>query len=890
MVIVAVLAMLTAGIHQTATIRVAAVVDSHWRGAYDILVRPGGARLDLEQTNGLVEPNFVGFAGGGGISLDGLAAIRSVDGVDLAAPVGFIGYIRDVAASVVIEVDRLPEKPTLYRVSLTTTTTDGLASQLVQREVGEIVLGPAVGSDPTVNWTTDLGDVSANQDADGTWIIDVVTKRGLPGLAIPILAVDPVAEKQLLPDAPDFLDPLAAIGTSRRTAGTFDTDSVDPDWRTAFGQLRSIQSPGWQFGSDRELPVIPLIVSDRQAAALRTDLSVDQEGHSLDDYPTGGLDVVREATGAEAAFVGAASVDTGATLAPLRNPSQCVLWPNSTRTCAVNSFFASSSLDGRLVVRPTYAARAASGPDSSAPAYTISRVGIVAPDGDPTVPDFRPADTAATGAFAAYRQLKSVPLAVSRTPFSPHANIREPFVLAPVGTFDATTVKVPADPVDYVPLGAYDPSDTTLIADAAGSPTVAQAMTYPLLPNGLVTTPPLAITDLAGAVTLRGDSPIDAVRVRVAGVTDFGEVSKSKIESVATGITRLGFDVDIVAGSSPQAVDLYVPGYHVEQTPAADLGWVRQHWTTIGAADRVTQGFDSSDLALLSMSIGAAAVWAVALAGLRLERRTREAAILATIGWSRRELTRWFTGEALVGALAIGALGLVGYLLAAGSPEALIAAIGMGVLWFLAGLVAAVVTIRHGSRSILAGTVVRGRLRSAVPVRGPLSYAARAAVARASWVTAIAFGLGAASAAIAVGASIVAGLSARIGPTLLASAAGAAAAAYQPLMLVAMGTGSLAFVVAALRLDRRRRAPEALVLSISGWSPAEIHRMFRTGLMLIAAIAAVIGSVLAWGLAVPFGIELAWEPTLLAAMLALSAVVWGAFVTRGVVARPGDLS
>jgi hypothetical protein len=87
-VLIALLAATSAGIHQTATIRVAALVDEHWRGAYDILVRPAGTRLDLEQTNGLVEPNFVGFAGTGGISLDQLAAIRSIREVALAAPIG----------------------------------------------------------------------------------------------------------------------------------------------------------------------------------------------------------------------------------------------------------------------------------------------------------------------------------------------------------------------------------------------------------------------------------------------------------------------------------------------------------------------------------------------------------------------------------------------------------------------------------------------------------------------------------------------------------------------------------------------------------------------------------------------------------------------------------
>ena len=44
-------------------------------------------------------------------------------------------------------------------------------------------------------------------------------------------------------------------------------------------------------------------------------------------------------------------------------------------------------------------------------------------------------------------------------------------------------------------------------------------------------------------------------------------------------------------------------------------------------------------------------------------------------------------------------------------------------------------------------------------------------------------------------------------------------------MLTAIGAGSLAFVVVAFRLDRRRRAPEALILIISGWSSRQIRRL-----------------------------------------------------------------
>lgn len=59
-------AIASTSIATAAHIRLTGEVDAHWRGLYDILVRPRGAQLDIEKTGGLVEPNFLGFTGRGG--------------------------------------------------------------------------------------------------------------------------------------------------------------------------------------------------------------------------------------------------------------------------------------------------------------------------------------------------------------------------------------------------------------------------------------------------------------------------------------------------------------------------------------------------------------------------------------------------------------------------------------------------------------------------------------------------------------------------------------------------------------------------------------------------------------------------------------------------------
>lgn len=57
------------GSTETARLRVTGTVAEHFRGAYDILVRPAGARTELEEQRQLVRPNFLS-GGYGGIGLD----------------------------------------------------------------------------------------------------------------------------------------------------------------------------------------------------------------------------------------------------------------------------------------------------------------------------------------------------------------------------------------------------------------------------------------------------------------------------------------------------------------------------------------------------------------------------------------------------------------------------------------------------------------------------------------------------------------------------------------------------------------------------------------------------------------------------------------------------
>ena len=65
---------------RTSQLTVAGEVNAHFRGSYDILVRPTGSRSALETDRGLLRPNFLSSRYGG-ITLDqwrGITKVRDV--------------------------------------------------------------------------------------------------------------------------------------------------------------------------------------------------------------------------------------------------------------------------------------------------------------------------------------------------------------------------------------------------------------------------------------------------------------------------------------------------------------------------------------------------------------------------------------------------------------------------------------------------------------------------------------------------------------------------------------------------------------------------------------------------------------------------------------------
>lgn len=886
-VLVGSLASVASAIGDAAAVRIVMGVDAHWRGAYDILVRPPGARLDLERTAGVVEPNFLDFGGRGGISVSTLAAIRAVDGVALAAPVGLVGFARADASAPLTFLPPPPTEPTLYRLVFTVTANDGLDEHLVQRETDRLLYGRGAAEQITSDLKNIDIAVSETGDVTGGRITANVP---LPALRSPILAVDPAAERELLGPSATFLDPLAAVADVGRTVATFGHARIPDTFRPAQRILKFAESTEEDPGTTAEQvnlmlgrPVIPLIVSSTAYADLTLRLTVARIGKPLDSYPPDPdslhrLAAAELAAGEGSTDIGVTSLDVGAILLPLQLAQLVIDWPGSPSPTQQGSQYVISperEYAARLVDRPTYDEVI----DESAPTrlrFRLTPRGASEPDsvGNPT-----PGSALELGKEPIYRNSNAYPFSLLEDFVSQGAD-DQPLYFAPLGEFDLSTLQLPNDPLSYVPFGAYDPPDTELVAGPDGSELPSPVTLKPRMdPAGLLTVPPLVITDIASAELLRGPAPIDAVRVRVADVADFGAAAQARIEEVAGAIAALGLDVDVVAGSSPQQVDIYVPEYRVEQSPPGDLGWVEQGWTTLGAAERVQRGLSGATVALLALTVLTATISAAGLQVFAIATRRREVAVLRANGWSRRQVLAWLLAEAVIGALIVAGLAAAGWLLGGHSFSAAAAGALIALVYLATAASASILAFRSASRaqvsSIRAGDLWSGAARGGyLGVRGPISYGLRTVAVRPVRSLALVGGLTVTGTALAIGVVRLGTILAEVGPTRLASALAGQAEPFQIVLIMLTAAVGLAFTLATWRLDAQDRAGELLALRALGWDAGELRRARLVSALCVGVVAAGLAAALTVTIAAPMA-TLPIAATVAAAMAACLVLALG---------------
>ena len=836
------------GTTSTSQLRVTGTVDESAHAAYDLLVRPKGSRTALEDERGLVRPNHLSGLFGG-ITTQQYEQLKSVPGIDVAAPIAMIGYGDAVLRStfdLTDLVNRGAERQVL-RLDRTFLANRGLSSAPANPMYVYVTKNP-------IAWATRL-DTENIYFSDGRQLKqrDVCADWPLGELELP-----PGAAPQ--PICPNLFGPKRTSFVTDRDYSAVVVVRMRPDGRFEQGYRPESTKDRLEIDIRWTLPY--LLAGVDPAAENRLvglDAAVDT-GRTLKPADAVTTDYYTRSVPALAAS--RSYTDSGIAIAVSRvGPGVQVTGPSTAAltdrlaaapTTPIGRFTRNADDDYRTMATDTIR-RNTGFIDLQHLIQTGPTVYDQRPDGT-LVPRTLPADPEAYRTPSVHGL--SVPWQIDDAGFRPLRGLQPERVdklngVTTVGTFDPERLNT-FNPLSKVPLETYEPPGVSGADRRSRDLLGGQPLGPDTNPAGYVASPPLLLTTLTAADDLfravhAGASiraPISAIRIRVAGVRGYSEASRERVRLVAEEIaTRTGLDVDITYGSSPapQTIALAAGRYG---RPALMLS---EGWTKKGVAATIISAVDRKSLVLFSLVLVVCVLFLANAVAAAVRDRRSQLAVLACLGWPGRRIAASILGE-------VTALGLVAGVASLPLAALLSGLFGIGITWRQA-LLAVPVAL---GLALVAGVWPAVRAAGAHPagaLRPPVARAHRVRQPR----TVVGLGLvnltrvpgrtalGAASLAIGVAAlTVLVAITVAFRGTLVGTILGEAVSLrIRGVDAVAVAAtvllGALA-VSDVLYLNVRDRAPELATLRATGWSDGALARLIAAEGLGIGVLGGLLGA------------------------------------------------
>ncbi|MFA1819109.1 ABC transporter permease [Virgibacillus oceani] len=567
-----------------------------WAASYDILVRPEGSQSITEEQD-LLEPNYLSGLDGG-ISVEQYENIKSIEGIEIAAPISMIGY-----ASYTVDFDEVElEEDGIYRRTQEEVMNNGI--QDVTRSSNYYF---AYGGWPVIEENlagkTDYGVGAPSSH------LSVFTQALLAG-------IDPEQEAKLV----GLDEAVITSGDSRYFA---EEDS----------------SHEGRYASDMNYIGFPVIVSnhafdDKQVEFTIERLDIPFDRSTANDVlesikENGGSDYLETIEGHDAI--------------------------NYSYTSEEAFSFLVNSIIG---IDPDTEEPLET--DAAEMGEVEDEVGFMNFRASPLA--YRPVTSPFEDQWPfAYQVQPFHNMEENPSIFVGEESFREPKVFGEdfsgwqrikpewIGFYDPSELSISMDPLNELPMETYRPATAELVIDANNEPVNPSQTLQPTdNPYDFLTNPPNMLTTIDAAEEILGEEPIAAIRVKVAGVADMSEESQGILESIAQEIElETGLMTDITLGSSPQPTLTHVPLINDEE----EIGWLQQPWVNIGSSISIfresTIGYFGIILSVIAVAV--IYVWASTLVSLLARRK--EFATQLSIGWRPGQLSRLlFTESFLLGA------------------------------------------------------------------------------------------------------------------------------------------------------------------------------------------------------------------------------------------------
>lgn len=869
------------GASDSSRLEVRGAVAEHFRGTYDLLVRPPKTVSALERRAGLVQRSFLAGTFGG-ITLQQLSTVRHAPGVEVAAPLAVYGYIMpnaEIPLPVAGDLQANPPTPrALYRISTRWTADRGTVrvkdpdSSIYVTKNEFAAPPPRQGGEPGRLHATEYLDTyasgpvcpstahapSAFAPQSRTWLWCWSTRSGLGQFEIGPLKL-PASE---IGGRLEFPFPLLVAGIDPAA----EAELEGADHAIVSGRyLREAEKP--RLASGGLIRTAPILMAASSGIDLRADVAVrrlpataaEAFRKARDNVTLARRSIERShSTGTVLRRTVTADDAYAALLRSQRAGTQQV----GVRWIAGPSRYALVGPD-RVRAVPTGTDRFAWGAQSS---FDAAGTGFV------TAP--------ATGHDLGFRRFTEH---VASYPSRGHGFVPRYDV---VGTFDPNQLAdalnanaAPLNPFHRPGAPAADPAAARWLRGGTLAPDGNMA--------GYLIPPPALLTTIeSGSVfsdsgvyghetAAQAGAPISVIRVRVAGVTGPDQVSRERLRVAAETIAkRTGLQVDVVSGASPTAVTVDLPASRLGR-PAVAL---RESWMKKGVATVILDAVDRKSLILFLLVLVVCALFCVNATAAAVRTRATELGILACVGWPRRKLFSYILTEVGIIGLAAGVAGTLVALptgallgLPVSGARALLAVPGATALALLAAAVPAARAARSDPLAAVHPAVRKPRsARSVRSVRGlAVRNLLRVPGRTVLGVVSLAVGVAALTALLAVTTSF---RGAVVGSVLGDAVAVQVRTADYVAAVATLVLGGLA-CADVLYLNLRDRSAEIATLRATGWRERHLTRLIALEGAGLGVLGGVLGAAAGLGAAAWFAGRLTAGMGLAAAGAALLAVL-----------------
>jgi hypothetical protein len=617
---------------QTTLVHGNQIISQNWRPTYDLVVLPPQAKIPADPR----VPSDLLAGYGGGISIQQYEHIKSLPGIDVAAPIAYVGYVQMPTPALYF---KLPGFPTgYYQLDYVLTAFNG-QRQIVETQETEVVYISAPSDTGAVTDTPSPQPTDVLQALAGqlSMVLDSSQDTLLGPLDTPavgtflLAGIDPQAENQLV-----HLDKTIQSG---RMLTEQDTVHLDP---------RIPGNPDYSPVMHKSYPyeAIPMLLHRKLPGqiALHLKLTLLYHGAMTPEQiqAKGGIPYLQHLPDQQIIFQGTVPLVQND---PQRFSGASLVWDEHTWQRIVSSSEQGLTAFYPLNFSSAFAPASLSYDPANAP--DGSHASILVPKGT-------------QGGEVMFRVLTPLKTVKSTNELDPDVI----YDYEAIGEFTDNGLAAQINnPLNWLPENTYTVPPVTLRYDAQGHPVKSVTLFPTTNPAGFVMQPPLALTTIAAARELIGDHCISAIRVRVAGVVTPSQQSWKHIQVVAQEIRQqTGLQVVVTLGSSPQPTLVYVPGIHKGEFDATQtispIGWVEERWIHIGVGLTYLNQLGSTRLLLLGAVLAVCLGYlAVAFSALVSSQR-REFAILNVLGWRPWQPIKLFLAQALILAIGGGIVGL----------------------------------------------------------------------------------------------------------------------------------------------------------------------------------------------------------------------------------------